>query len=237
MLRLLDHLSTFILPHQCVLCRAFADSTGRCASCWSGLEPISDPKCVQCGRPLQHDLPQGKCGQCWLMPPVIERTRAWCLYNDTSRAIILKFNHGNGLALTPVLAAMLGRLYDELAAPGSLVIPVPLHRWRYLHRRYNQSAELARRLTSTHGCGLFAPNLLQRQKATTSQAGLNHAQRKQNLARAFQLNESGKAAVRDQHILLIDDVLTTGATLNEAAQTLTRAGCKSVSALVIARVR
>jgi predicted amidophosphoribosyltransferase len=87
-----------------------------------------------------------------------------------------------------------------------------------------------------HGCGLFAPNLLQRQKATTSQAGLNHAQRKQNLARAFQLNESGKAAVRDHHILLIDDVLTTGATLNEAAQTLTRAGCKSVGALVIARV-
>ena len=179
MLRLLDHLSTFILPHQCVLCRAFADSTCLCASCWSGLEPISDPKCVQYGRPLQHDLPQGKCGQCWLMPPVIERTRARCLYNDISRAIILKFKHGNSLALTPVLAAMLGRLYDELAPPGSLVILVPLHRWRYLHRRYNQLAELARCLTSTHGCGLFVPNLLQRHKATTSQAGLNHAQRKQ----------------------------------------------------------
>ena len=73
--------------------------------------------------------------------------------------------------------------------------------------------------------------------AKTSQAGLNHAQRKQILARAFQLNESGKAAVRDHHILLIDDVLITGATLNEAAQTLTRAGCKSVNALVIAMVR
>ena len=104
-----------------------------CASCWSGLEPISDPKCVKYGRLLQHDPPQGKCGQWWLMSPVIERTRAWCLYNDTSQAIILKFKHGNGLALTPVLAAMLGRLYDELGAPGSLVIPVPLHWWQYLH--------------------------------------------------------------------------------------------------------
>ena len=132
---------------------------------------------------------------------------------------------------------MLGRHYDKRAAPGSLVISVPLHRWRYLHRRYNQSAELARGLTSTHGCGLFAPDLLQQHKATTSQAGLNHAQRKQNLARAFQLNESGKAAVRNHHILLIDNVLTNGATLNEAAQNLTRAGCKSVSDLVFARVR
>lgn len=160
MLRLLDHLSRFLLPHQCVLCRAFADSTGLCASYWSGLEPISDPRCVQYGRPLRHNLPQGKCGQRWLTPPVIKRTRAWCLYNDISRAIILKFKHGNGLALTPYLAAMLGKLYDKLAAPGSLVIPVPLHRWRYLHRRYNQSAELTRRLTSTPGCGLFGPNLL-----------------------------------------------------------------------------
>ncbi len=73
--------------------------------------------------------------------------------------------------------------------------------------------------------------------AKTSQAGLNHAQRKQISARAFQLNESGKAAVRDHHILLIDDVLITGATLNEATQTLTRAGCKSGSALLIARAR
>ena len=120
---------------------------------------------------------------------------------------------------------------------GSLVIPVPLHHWRYLHRRYNQSAELAHCLTSTHSYGLFAPNLPQRHKATTSQAGLNHAERKQNLARAFQLNETDKVAARDHHILLIDDVLTTGVTLNETAQTLTRVGCKSVSALVIARVR
>ena len=171
------------------------------------------------------------------MPPVIEGTRAWCLCNDTSRAIVLKFKHGKSLALTPVLAAMLGRLYDALAAPGSLVIPVPLHWWRYLYRRYNQSAEFARRLTSTHGCGLFAPNLLQRHKATNGQACLNHAQHKKNLARAFHLNKSGKAAVRDHHILLIDDVLTTRATLNEAAQTLTTAECKSVNALVIARVR
>ena len=237
MRHLIDHLSTFILPHQCVLCRSFADSTNLCASCWSGLEPISDPKCGQCGRPLQHDLPQGKCGHCWLLPPSIERTRAWCLYNDTSRAIVLKFKHGNGLALTPVLASMLGRLYEELVTADSLVIPVPLHRWRHLHRRYNQSAELARRLTSTHNCGLFAPNLLHRHKATTSQAGLNQAQRKQNLANAFQLNDNGKVAVRDRHILLIDDVLTTGATLNEATRTLGRAGCQSVSALVIARVR
>lgn len=71
------------------------------------------------------------------MPPVIERTRAQCLYNDTSRAIILKFKHDKGVALTPVLAAMLDRIYDELAALGSLVIPVPLHLWRYLRQRYN----------------------------------------------------------------------------------------------------
>ena len=139
MRHLIDHLSTFILPHQCVSRRSFADSTSLCASCWSRLEPTSGPKCGQCGRPLKHDLPKGKCGQCWLMPPTIVRTRAWCRYNDNSPAIILKFKHGNGLALTPVLASMLDGLYEELVTADSLVIPVPLQ-LRYFHLRYNQPA-------------------------------------------------------------------------------------------------
>ena len=117
------------------------------------------------------------------------------VHNDTSRAIILKFKHGNGLALTPVLAAMLGRLYDKLAAPGSLVIPVPLHRWRYPHRRHNQSAELTRRLTSTHPVAVYLAQtscIAARQQPVRPASTTPSAN--QNLARAFQLNESGKAA-------------------------------------------
>jgi len=163
--------------------------------------------------------------------------RAWCLYNDTSRDLILKFKHGGGLFLTPFFAALMAGLCRELLAPESLIVPVPLHRWRYLKRRYNQSAELARALAARHDPQQFAPDILYRCKRTPSQAGLNRRQRQQNLAGAFHINPAARNRLNGRAVLLVDDVMTTGATLHEAARTLQRGGCQSVRAVVIARTQ
>ena len=230
-------LANAVLPHQCLLCRQFAETAGLCGTCWTGLKPISAPMCDICGRPLPHQLPQGRCGHCWLRPPPLERMRAWCLYSDTSRDLILKFKHGGGLFLTPFFAAMMTGLCRELLTPDTLIIPVPLHRWRYLKRRYNQSAELARALAARHDPQQFAPDILYRRKRTPSQAGLNRRQRQQNLANAFDINPKAHSRLVGRAVLLVDDVMTTGATLHEAARTLQRGGCQRVMAMVIARTQ
>ena len=253
--RVAQHAAGLILPHQCVLCRCFAESTGLCASCWGGLVPIGAPVCQQCGLPLGHTLAEPVCAACWQAPPPLAMIRAALHYNDNSRQLILRFKHGDGLQLTPFLAAMVGRDFGMMAKAMAntiadaaknhtgmtdtgipLVVPVPLHRQRYFLRRYNQSAELARHLCHTTGTGRFTPGILIRHRPTASQGGLSRRQRHRNLAGAFAVDGRMRAHLEGRPVILIDDVMTTGATLFAAAKCLTAAGSGPVSALVLARV-
>lgn len=258
--RAAQHAAGLILPHQCVLCRCFAESTGLCASCWGGLAPIGAPVCQRCGLPLGHTLAEPVCAACWQAPPPLAMIRAALHYNENSRQLILRFKHGDGLQLTPFLAAMVGRDFDMMTkatansvtdgsvTDGSmtdtgmtdtgvpLVIPVPLHRQRYFLRRYNQSAELARHLCHSTGTGHFAPEILIRRRPTASQGGLSRRQRHRNLIGAFAVDGERRAQLEGRQVILIDDVMTTGATLFAAAKCLTAAGSGPVSALVLARV-
>lgn len=230
------HLATLLLPHQCVLCRQFADTTGLCAACWEGLTPISAPLCARCGLPLGHTLADPLCAGCWTNPPPLATIRACFHYADSARDLILHYKHGDGLQLTPLLARLGARLFIELGSNSPLVIPVPLHRRRYFRRRCNQAAEWARHLCDHTGQGDFAPNLLVRQRPTRSQGGLSRHQRQRNIAGAFAVPPDAAAHIAGRPVLLVDDVLTTGATLHEAARRLTAAGSGPVSALVLARV-
>jgi len=230
------HLATLLLPHQCVLCRQFADTTGLCAACWEGLTPISAPLCARCGLPLGHTLADPLCAGRWTNPPPLAAIRACFHYADSARDLILHYKHGDGLQLTPLLARLGARLFIELGSDSPLVIPVPLHRRRYFRRRYNQAAEWARHLCDHTGQGDFAPNLLVRQRPTRSQGGLSRHQRQRNIAGAFAVPPDAAAHIAGRPVLLVDDVLTTGATLHEAARRLTAAGSGPVSALVLARV-
>ena len=138
------YLAGLVLPHLCVLCRRFADSTGLCAECWSGL-------------PLGHTLAEPICAACWMDPPPLAMIRGRLHYNDISRKLILAFKHGDGLQLTPFLASLMARDFLMMAGgEDSLVVSVPLHRKRYFRRRYNQSAELARRLCHITARGSLA---------------------------------------------------------------------------------
>jgi ComF family protein len=230
------HLATLLLPHQCVLCRQFADTTGLCATCWDGLTPIAAPLCARCGLPLGHTLADPLCASCWTNPPPLIAIRACFHYADSARELILHYKHGDGLQLSPLLARLGARLFVELGSEGALVIPVPLHRRRYFRRRYNQAAEWARYLCHHTGQGVFVPEMLARRRPTRSQGGLSRHQRQRNIAGAFTVPPAALARLKDRPVLLIDDVLTTGATLHEAARRLTQAGSGPVSALVLARV-
>ena len=231
-------LFSFVLPQNCPLCQSFVTSTGLCSDCWHGLRPIAAPSCAACGRPLAYALLHSLCAPCLVKPFKASKIRSGYCYDDGSRKLILPFKHADRLDIAPVMAVMIAAPFDALAETADLVIPVPLHPARYLKRRYNQSAELARWLCLNRPAGIeFAPHLLVRVKATPSMAGLSKSRREQNVRRAFQLaNPAAKKILAGKNILLIDDVMTTGATLNSFTQTLLEAGAKSVSALVFARV-
>lgn len=171
-----------------------------------------------------------------MAPPPLIRIRACLSYDDASRRLILKLKHGDGLQLVPLMAKVMATRFHELTTNNPLVIPVPLHRWRYLRRRYNQAAELARFLAQRTGHGEFKPDLLVRRRSTRSQGGLSRQQRRRNVAGAFEINGQARGLIADRPVLLLDDVMTTGATLFEAAEVLRRAGSGPVSGLVLARV-
>ena len=171
-------LANMAVPHQCVMCRRFAEATGLCASCWNGLAPIAAPICRRCGLPLGHTLSDPICAGCFADPPPLATIRAGLRYNDSSRKLILAFKHGDALQLAPFLAALLARDFIALADADTMVLPVPLHSRRFFRRRYNQSAELARRLCHTTGIGHYAPHLLVRRRPTASQGGLSRTQRR-----------------------------------------------------------
>ena len=170
-------------------------------------------------------------------PPPLAMIRACLHYNDVSRKLILAFKHGDGLQLTPFLTSLMARDFAMMTdGEDSLVVPVQLHRQRYFHRRYNQSAELARRLCRITARGSLATDILVRHRATASQGGLSRRQRHRNIAGAFSVRQDRRTRLAGRPVVLVDDVMTTGATLFTAAKCLSAAGSGPVSALVVARV-
>ncbi|MGB1398604.1 MAG: double zinc ribbon domain-containing protein [Candidatus Puniceispirillaceae bacterium] len=227
-----------VLPQTCPICQSFVTGTGLCLDCWHDLRPIAKPCCAACGRPLVYAMPDSLCAPCLIKPFPLHRIKAGFCYDAASCQLILPFKHADRIDIAPVMVAMLGPAFKQLADKTDIVIPVPLHARRYIKRRYNQSAELARWLCQHHGSNIeFAPQYLLRTKATPSMAGLTKSRREQNVRRAFAIaHPTAKACLAGKDILLIDDVMTTGATLTSCARTLLDAGAASVSALVFARV-
>lgn len=158
------------------------------------------------------------------------------LYDDVSARVILKFKHADGTHMVPVLMRLLQMAGRDLLDDCTVIVPVPLHRWRLLKRRYNQAALLSAALARTNG-KRHVPHGLRRIRATESQGHKNAAQRLENVQRAFAVTRSCRAAIAGQNILLIDDVLTSGATVRQCAHALLDAGAAQVSVLTLARVR
>jgi len=224
-----------LLPPRCLCCGTAVDRQGGlCPHCWTGLSFIAPPFCACCGLPFEYEAQDGNlCGACLAEPPAFARARAVLVYDDGSRPLVLGFKHGDRIHAAGAYGGWLARAGADLLGDADLLVPVPLHWGRLFRRRYNQAALLAQALSRRTGVAAV-PDLLLRQRATPTQGGLDRKGRHRNVKGAFRLRD--RRSVAGKRVVLVDDVLTTGATLAECARVLTRAGAARVDALTLARV-
>lgn len=229
-------IADLLFPPLCIACREpLGEGQGFCPSCWSRITFLDGPMCDCCGLPFGVDPGAGtRCAVCLAKPPSFDRARAIVAYDESSRSPILALKHADRLDLVPGFAQWLLRTGKSLVDECELIVPVPLHRTRLWRRRYNQAAELARALGRQTGKKV-AVQALVRSRATESQGEMASARaRRRNVLGAFKVPDA--APVRDRNVLLVDDVLTTGATVDACARALKRAGAAKVGVLALARV-
>ena len=226
-----------VYPPSCLVClAATAEPHALCASCWSRLRPIERPFCERLGTPFAVDLGPGLLSPAAVAnPPVYERARAVARYDEAARALAHRLKYGDRLDLAATLSGWMARAGAELLRDADLIVPVPLHRRRLWARRFNQAALLAKGIGRQVGKPV-APFVLARRRHTRPQVGLTRAERLDNLSGAFLVPEEMKARIAGLRLLLVDDVLTTGSTVDAAARTLLRGGAQAVDVLVFARV-
>jgi len=226
-----------VLPPLCLACNRIVSEPGSlCPECWAGITFLGRPHCDSCGLPFEFDAGPGiLCGACVAGPPPFRRARAVFLYDDASKVLVLRFKHADRLEGVPAFARWMARAGADLLAECDVIVPVPLHRWRLLARRYNQAAMLALALGAAAGMAA-EPDLMIRRRATPPMGRMGRQERGLNVKGAFAVRERKVDAVRGRRVLLVDDVLTTGATVGECARVLTRAGAAAVDVLTLGRV-
>jgi len=233
--RTLGALFDLLLPPRCPACRTIVRDDGSfCAPCWATLRFITAPVCARCGVPFEVDHGPGTtCGACLKDPPRFEAARAALVYHGAARRVLLGFKHGDRDHLVRLMAPQMVRVARDWLGPEAVLVPVPLHRWRLWRRGYNQAALLARAVGRASATPLAVDALIRR-RATAMSTGMTRGQRAKNVRGAFQVPHPAQIAGR--RVILVDDVLTTGATVAACTRVLLRAGASRVDVLTWARV-
>jgi ComF family protein len=227
-----------VYPPHCMACgTAIQGERGVCAGCWHAVGFITRPYCERLGTPFAQDLGPGLLSPAALAdPPAYARARAVARFDDGPvQALVHRFKYGDRPDYARVLGAWMSRSGQELLADADLLVPVPLHPRRLWRRRFNQAALLAQAIGRSARKPV-ALDALVRVRPTRSQVGMSRAARAENIQGAFKVTPGGAARLYQRRVLLIDDVLTTGATANAAARVLLRGGATTVDVLVFARV-
>lgn len=225
-------------PPQCITCGARVTSDfGLCSTCWNETPFITGLVCHHCGIPLPGDEPleEAYCDDCLTVARPWSAGRAALVYKDNGRKMVLALKHGDRLDLVRPAADWMFKAAQPILVPDMLVAPIPLHWLRLIKRRYNQAAVLSQRVAGMAGLQ-HCPDLLQRRRNTGSQEGRSRDGRFANMAEALTLHPQRAALVEGRHVLLVDDVMTSGATLAAGAEACVSAGAIGVSVLVMARV-
>ncbi|HPD82354.1 MAG: ComF family protein [Alphaproteobacteria bacterium] len=229
-----------ILPPRCIVSGEIVDRQGLISpQIWGQLNFITDPQCNRCGFPFDFDtgdVREGNiCLGCLQSPPLFDKARAALVYDDVSRDIILGFKHGDQTEAVPAFIPWLRQAGQSLLKQSDYIMPVPLHRWRILRRRFNQSALIAKYLSEDTKIPMMLDGVL-RQRATVTQGHLNSNERQKNVKNAFVVHPKRAESLKGKTVILIDDVYTTGATVNECTKVLLKAGVSAVNILTLARV-
>jgi ComF family protein len=227
----------FVYPPVCPVSGEPVDAPGRLApAAWAKLSFLTEPLCARCGLPFEFDPGSGmECAACATEPPVVVRSRAALVYDEASRRLILELKHAARTDALATFASWMAIAAGECLAAADRLVPIPLHPARLRQRRFNQSALLAHALADRSG-RLFDPDSLERVRATPTQAGKSAAGRMRNVAGAFRVRAERAEAIAGARVLLVDDVRTTGATLEAAARALVSAGARQVDAVTLLRV-
>lgn len=235
--RPLIFLRNLILPPTCLSCdQGVAEQGTVCSSCWAQIRFIEKPFCEVLGLPFSYDMGSGiLSAEAIANPPTFDRARSVVLYDEVARKLVQGLKFSDRTDLAPWMAHWMVRASDGLLEGGPTIVPVPLHKWRLASRRFNQSAELARYMARFTDVP-YKPELLTRVRSTRQQVGLRAKERDRNVRGAFRVLDQHKPLIKDQTIVLVDDVYTTGATLQACSRALQRAGAKHIYCLTFARV-
>jgi ComF family protein len=224
------------LPPLCPACREPVESQALCPACWSKLSFITRPYCERLGIPFVYDPGPGILSmEAIADPPAYQRARAAVRFDEISRALVHALKYGDRLDLAPMMGRWVSHAGRELLADADALVPVPLHWRRLWARRFNQSAMLAAAIAAESGVPIAA-GALKRVKPTAQQVGLSRTERATNVQGAFRVPPEARGAVAGRRLILVDDVLTSGATVDGCARALLRAGAANVDVLIFARV-
>jgi ComF family protein len=225
----------FVYPPCCVGCGRMTNTGGAlCVECWAGVQFIDRPYCEVLGIPFAKDHGPGVLSAAAIAdPPPFERLRAATVHDGPARKLVHQLKYLDRTDLARLMASWMLRASDGTVAACDVIVPVPLHRRRFLARRFNQSAELARHLAVLSGKPFLASTLI-RVKPTSRQVGLSARARRQNVRGAFAIAPGRDADILGKRVVLVDDVYTTGATVAAAARRLKKAGAADVTVLTFA---
>ena len=227
-----------LFPPLCIACgERIGEPYALCGKCWKEISFVEGTVCMRCGLPFEIDPGENTvCAGCYAAPNTFDCARSILYYDEASKRLILGFKHGDRLERAPAFIGWLERAGRALAEGADIVVPVPLHPSRLWRRRYNQSAILAQGIARRFN-KIYDPTVLARLRKTPSQGSMPSAKaRRRNVAGAFAVTARGRKEIHGKRVLLVDDVYTTGATLNACAAALRRVGALRISALTLARV-
>jgi len=227
-----------VFPPECVNCGAGVDTDfGLCPSCWADTPFITGAACETCGTPLPGATPEEglRCDDCMVTARPWDKGRSVLVYAGNGRKLVLALKHGDRADIARAAGVWMARTAAPLITQDTVIVPVPLHWWRLFRRRFNQSALLAQALANQTRCFL-APDALRRIRATGSQDGLDHGGRFENLNDSIQPHPKRGHILAGRDVLLVDDVMTSGATFSAATQAAFDAGAENVHVIALARV-
>lgn len=233
---MITRLLNLLFPPQCINCDTRVPMHGTlCIPCWQKIQFISDPMCHCCGLPFDYEIGnEALCGACLFERPPYAKARAAFRYDEHSKRLVTRFKYSDQTHLAHVYSAWLAKAAGEMIMQTDIIIPVPLHYFRFVNRRFNQSALLAHALSKKTKIK-HMQSILKRKRNTISQTGLTRKQREKNVKGAFSMSSRAKKIIKGKNILLVDDVMTTGSTIEQCAKILLKGGAMQVNVLTLAR--